>query len=177
MRNWKNESGMTLMELLVSILILALLAVAMGTGMDAAMEIYADAQFETDSAALAGILNAALEDVLMFSGNVTREGAFTNAEYGVLNGTLGVSDGKLCLGQGGAWRPLVNSGAYPDLAVADVQTVYAPPGEETTITLLDGTVAAIRRGGVFYITYQIVSTRDETKSLTVETLVRLLNEK
>ena len=167
----KRSDGMTLMELLVCILILSLLAVALGTGMDAAMEIYASAQFESDSAALAGILDTALWDVFTFSRDVHSgpEGlVFTNPDYGVQAGTVFARDGLLCLGREGRGKPLVNSGAYPNLAVTEVNARYLESG---TVTLLDGTEVS-GRGGVVCITYRIVSTTEPERYRDVEVLIR-----
>ena len=164
----KGNGGMTLMELLVSVLILALLAVAVGTGMDAAMEVYAAARFEADSGSLAGILDTALWDALSFARDVrqTPEGmVLTNPEYGIAEGQIYAREGMLCLGR----EPLVNSGAYPDLTVTDVNARYLESG---TLTLADGTEREVTRGGVVYITYRIVSTADPDRYRDVEVLVR-----
>lgn len=104
MKKLKSKSGMTLMEMMASLLILTLLVTAMGTGMDTAMNVYGDAMFESNSASLAGIVNTALSDVLRYAQDIrTKDTAngetfqdaagnalgsnvgfvFTNIEYGV----------------------------------------------------------------------------------------------
>ena len=169
----KGCHGMTLMELLVSILILSLLTVALGTGMDAAMEVYNAARFETDSAALAGILDTALWDVVTFARDVRQgpEGlVFTNTDYGIQEGAVFTREGLLYLGREGQEMPLVNSGAYPDLMVTDVNARYLDTG---ILTLLDGTQRAVTRGGIVYITYRIVSTGSPDRFQDVEMLIHV----
>ena len=180
MKPWQNEQGMTLMELLVCILILSLLVVAMGTGMDTAMKLYGEAQFETDSAMLAGILNTALEDLLADTRNVRVDGEvvrFTSEAYGIQDGSLEIAHGMLGLLRQDSWQLLVNTGIYPHLAVSRVAVRYGPPGEILELTLLDGTRVETHRGGVFYVTYRIESKDDPARCRDVELLVRQLDPK
>lgn len=110
MSKLKNNSGMTLIEMLCVLLILVVLIMGMGSTMDAGTRIYQEAIFESDSATLAGILNTAMGDILRYSrdikdnegtadrpqdGFVTSDGSylspnqvgfvFSNWEYGILD--------------------------------------------------------------------------------------------
>jgi len=67
MRKLANNSGMTLIELLAALAILVVLVMGMGATMDAGVQVYQEAIFESDSAALAGILNSSLGDILRYS--------------------------------------------------------------------------------------------------------------
>lgn len=206
MRKLRSRSGMTLVEVMVSLLILTLLVTVMGTGMETAVRVCSDSLFESHSASLAGIVNTALGDVLRYaqdirtsdSGFTDASGArisragfvFTNLEYGVQDVyffTPVAEDGS-CTGilqlkslhyvrdtDEIAVTDLVNSGAYPNLAITNFEAVYVAPGTIAEITLNDGTVVETSRGGYFYITYTIVSTIDNTKTREVETIARLLN--
>ncbi len=74
MKRKKSKGGFTLVEMLASILIMVLLVMGMGVGMDAGSRIYRDATFESDSATLAGILNSNLGDILRYSIQVRYKG-------------------------------------------------------------------------------------------------------
>lgn len=179
MKKLKSKSGMTLLEILVSLLILTLLVTAMGTGMHSAMRVYREARFESESAALAGIINTALGDILRHAEDIKADNegfAFTNVEYGVRDVNLCISEGVLSLGHSAhQTAALVNTGAYPDLMITELSAIYVAPGAEETIMLQDDTTVNTKRGGFFYVTYQIASTTDSTQTRDVETVVRLLN--
>ena len=232
MKKLKSKSGMTLMEMMASLLILTLLVTAMGTGMDTAMNVYGDAMFESNSASLAGIVNTALSDVLRHAQDVKTKNldaneffvdatgaqvpnvgfVFTNLEYGVRdayfqtkNGT-DITKGVLILrtlhtengsdedaseedtfeddasGESGSKQivevELVNPGAYINLFITNFEVTYVAPGAVSAIELNDGSTVNTKRGGYFYITYDIRSSTapdDTTKVRKVETIVRLLN--
>lgn len=180
---------MTLMEMMAALLVMVLLVMGMGTGMDAGMRVYRDSQFETDSAVLADILNTSMSDLLRYAEDVkpstaTPEGiefVFTNAEFGVLDGYFQMSEqdatGSVQLKnlRDSSAVDLVNAGAYPDLKIANLHVIYAPENE-TAITIPGETNAtSVSRGGFFYITYDILSKVDTAKSRTVETVVRQMN--
>ena len=165
MKKW--NSGMTLMELLASLLVLTLLMTAMGTSMDAALDSYQDSLFQSNSSMLIGIVNTTLGDLLRYAQDIqiSEEGiAFTNAELGVYNGRLTVSeDGTLqILDLTGRTMDLLNAGVYAGLYIRDFAAVYVPPDT-------DG-----KRGGYFEILYTIEN-GDATKVRHAETVVRVLN--
>lgn len=168
MKKLKTSSGLTLMELLASLLVLTLLVTAMGTGMDAALGSWRDSLFHTNSAALEAIVNTTLGDLLRYARDIRHEVdgvVFTNGEYGVQTGSFAVSeDGMLQLQNGntGQMIQLLNSGVYTGLKITDFQAVYVEPGR-------DG-----KRGGYFEITYTIQNS-DASKVRFAETVVRVLN--
>ena len=175
MRKLQDPSGMTLMEMLVCILILTLLVTAMGTGMESAMKIYEDSLFESESAALAEILNTAMEDVIRFGREVRADAGelrLSNPEYGLQDGTLWEAEGYVYLKSAGSQRLLVGTGIYGGLRVGDLQARYIPAGSGETLTLLDGTQIASEAGGFVYITYAVT---EGTHTRQVETVVRPLN--
>lgn len=203
MNKLKNKKGMTLMEMMVSLVILVMLVVAMGTGMDSAMQIYGDATFESNSAALADIVNTSLGDLLRYAENIRTPAAgsdfyttdgirlqnvgfvFTNKEYGVRDCYFYTGDDQAS-----------NSGEADSAYIGDLQLknlhntsainlvnsgAYPDLGiSNFKITYVvpgykavDGAPAA--RGGYFEVTYDILSLADDSKVRNVTTIVRLLN--
>lgn len=166
MKKLKQSAGLTLLELLASLLVTTLLVAAMGSGMEAALNSYRASQFATNSAALESIVNTTLGDILRHSRNVKISGndvQFTNEEYGVANGSIRAEEGRLriCDPQGNAME-LANSGVYGGLKIEDFEMVYVVPGTEGS------------RGGYFQIAYTIRSA-DESQSRESKLVVRLLN--
>lgn len=194
-KNRKN-GGFTLIEMLCALLILVFLVIGMGTGMNAGARIYRDATFEAESATLQGIVNTSLGDILRYSINIRPVTAaekqekgsdigipqatdpsiryvFTSLDYGIQDAYFyippHVSGGNKGPVQMKNLRnaipvELVNTGAYPDLVISEFEISYSPriaPGIE---------------GGYFEITYKISSETDSTKTRSVETIVRVLND-
>lgn len=169
----RKIAGFTLIEMMVTILILVILVVGMGTGMSAAVRVYQESVFESDSASLAGILNTTLGDVFRYSEKIDASGSFTaytgdpldigfvftNMEYGVRDGYL-VADGP----QSSSIRmknihnsnvvDLVNGGSYPNMKI-----------ENFSVTLADY---------VFIVRYTIKSTTSDN-SKDVVNYFRQLN--
>lgn len=163
----KSKAGMTLMEVMVSLLIMVLLVVGMGTGMDAGMRVYADAHFESSSASLAGYINTSLTDMLRYAKDIDSTGTpltFTNLEYGLRNAYLAPDTNGILYVQSkdGGFNPsaLVNSGAYSGLNI-----------QAGTFSL---TFQPDTRGGYFLAKYTIESA-DGSKTRDAETVVRLMN--
>lgn len=195
MKKLKSKAGLTLMEMMAALLVMVLLVVGMGTGMDAGMRVYRDSQFESDSAALADILNTSMGDLLRYAENVkattaTPDGIefiFTNTEYGIMDGYFQMSDQTASKGmiqlknlRGDTVTDLVNAGAYPDLSISDLHVIYvAPDATELTYTDKSGTekTTAVSRGGFFYVSYTVKSEIDTAKTRDVETVVRQMNVK
>lgn len=190
MKKLKSKSGLTLMEMMAALLVMVLLVVGMGTGMDSGMRVYRESKFETDSAALADILNTSMSDLLRYaqdikSTTVTPDGVdfvFTNHDFGVLNGYLLLSEDKTFqIKNEKDERPidLINSGAYSDdlyIKIRDIE--YISQDESgTTVPSPDGTGNPIQisRGGFFYIVYDIKSKIDTEKTREVITVVRQMN--
>lgn len=186
MKKLKSKQGMTLMEIMVSILILVLLVIGIGTGMDTGMRVYREATFEADAQSLSGMMNTALTDVLQYAENIKEvslgeEGeigfVFTNVEYGLWdvyvqtldeNGENDAGQVWLCSSKTGGKTPLVNSGAYPDLAVTMFKIEYVGPGAAE-----EG--AAGTNGGYFDVEYVLFSETDATNLHAYELTVRHLN--
>ena len=190
MKKLRNRSGHTLIELLCALMIMVFLMVGIGSVINAGVNIYSDAIFESESATLAGILNTAIGDILRYSRDVlenpgtfedssgdliVRERVafvFTNLEYGIQDAyfytpllTGGVSEGVLQMKnlRNPEIVELVNTGAYPDLVITNFLVVYTPEG-------------AGNRGGYFTVSYDIRSVNNEEYTRHVETIIRMMNE-
>lgn len=186
MRKLKSKAGFTLMEMMVSIFILVLLVSAMGTGMDSGLRIYKDAIFESNSATLSGIVNTAVGDMLRYAEDIKLvspakdiDFVFTNKEYGVADAYFYIGDGvesdlgtlylKNARDGNNDTVDLLNSGAYPELEIANFKVHYVAPGA------LDGAGGTLR-GGYFELEYDIISSKDRTKEARhVASIVRHLN--
>ena len=191
MRKLKNKAGFSLIELLCALLILVLLVMGIGTGMDAGMNIYEDATFEAESASLAGILNTSLGDILRYSQNirinndkledssgsyVVKEDVgfvFTNIEYGIQDAYFytPMKEGNVSMGvlqmknlRNANVVELVNTGAYPDLVISNFKIVFYDQSETGV------------GGGYFTVKYDIFSATDMQKVRKVEMIVRLMND-
>ena len=168
----KKHEGMTLMEVLAALLVLTLLVVAVGTSLDLLGRTEGTTRFASESDALAAVLQTTLEDVLGFGENVAG-GSFSNRSYGIVSGTLCVVEGKLCVREAEEARPLLGSGVYGDLSVADLQIQFIPPGQSGTVTRPDGSVVSDIPGGVFYVTFRIENAAGLSRDY--ETAARLVN--
>ena len=189
MKKIKKNAGFTLMELICTLLILVLLVMGIGVGMDTGSRIYRDATFEADSATLSGILNTTVGDVLRYCMVTKTEGlrnlpdgmttadlpyVYTNLEYGVrrayfnyaeLGGTSILSMVNLKTGNADAITTyLVNTGAYPELKIENFVVHYEPRKDAGV------------EGGYFSVSYEIVSKTDPTKTREVEMIVRHMND-
>ena len=187
MKKTRNNAGFTLMELLCTILILVILVMAIGVGMDTGSRIYRDATFEADSATLAGILNTTVGDVLRYAMVTSTEGmqsqmaqaginsfevpyVFTNLEYGVQRAYFTIQsypDGTSVLRminlKNSLPVDLINLGAYPELAISNFVVSYEPRR---------GTGVA---GPYFEVSYDITSAIDPSKVREVTMIVRQMN--
>ena len=191
----RAKKGFSLLEMMVALAILVFIVMGIGVGMDAGIDIYKEAIFEADSASMAGIINTNLGDILRYSSRVTVntdgnltdasgsvvrprdvEFVFTSMEYGIYdayfvvsNDPEGVNDGVLRITNLKKEKTieLVNTGAYPDLEIANFELHYYEPG-----TNADGTSG---RGGYFEATYKIVSIKDSSMTREVSTAIRLMN--
>lgn len=182
MKKLKSKAGMTLVEMLVSLLIMVALVVGMGPCMDTASKIYRDASFESDSAMLERIVNNAMGDVLRYSEQIRTESltdyagvplsgdvefVFTSYDYRIQDAYFylpvdadGSAHGILQMKnlRNGTIMDLVNSGAYPDLQLSDLTVSY----DEST--------------HIFEIAYTISSISDSSKTRDVQYVVRLMND-
>lgn len=203
MKKLRNKSGFTLVEMLAVVLILVILTMGIGKTMDAGMQIYRDATFESDSGSLAGILNTSLGDILRYSTEIrVNEGTaadptkgfqdssgtylikddvgfvFTNYEYGIRDAYFytqvladNTSKGVLQMRnlKNADIVELVNTGAYPNLAVTNFVITYVPEG---TVDNNGNTL----RGGYFEVSYRIISDSNDQLKREVKTVIRLMNQ-
>ena len=194
----RAKRGFSLLEMMVALAILVFIILGVGVGMDAGIDIYKEAIFEADSASMAGIVNSNLGDILRYSTRVTVNKndaplldangtkipvttlgfVFTSADYGIKDAYFytpvledGTSKGVLRVTnlKKDKDMELVNTGAYPDLYITNFKITYYATG---TTSIANG---GIGRGGYFEVTYDIFSTKDDTMTRSVSTVVRLMN--
>ena len=181
MRKLSGNKGMTLVEMLAAVLIIALLAAGMSAGMTSGMRVYASAAFQSGSSSLAANINTTLSDILRYSTRYTpldeENGPtflITNLEYGMENCYIECPPHDEETDRGGIiqvcyWREnqadarapkaLVNSGSYGNLRVTDF-TLNPVPASQAEY---------------FEISYRIISTDDPHASRDVKTIVRMIN--
>ncbi len=184
MKRLQSKAGFSLMELLVTMLILLLLTAGIGYSMDVGSKIYRESVFESHSALLAETLNTSLNDIL---GNSTKawvleaaekekypesvDFAFSNSDYGATNAYLAVDEGRQILKifnpDSVEEKELVNTGTYPDLEIENFQIQFYPRDTSKTGTQ--------QYGGYFTISYTIKSTNHTSLTRQVQTVVRRLN--
>lgn len=182
----RNKSGLTLMEMLVSILILTMLVVGMGTGMNTALEVYKKSNFESKSATLADTVNTAMSDVLHYALDVDTTGAngpvFTNVDNNLLKVYFCIKEpdangaGVLCLKNASKEVLLFSRGTYGSLAIKNLSVTFCQEKEDEVVTINrigeSGGTLSTAHGSFFYITYEIVDTTDTTLVRQVENIVR-----
>ena len=146
----KSRLGYTLTEAIVSVLIIALLAVAISSGLTVAMKVYKQSLFTSNSEILEDTINAALSDVLRFAdvndsdaagsgsaGSTDGSGGdavsadtvhFYNKQYTDSDeGYIAVSNGYICIFKDASdldGALLVNTGAYDDIRASHFQMTY-----------------------------------------------------
>lgn len=204
MSKLKNNSGMTLIEMLCVLLILVILIMGMGSTMDAGTRIYQEAIFESDSATLAGILNTAMGDILRYSRDielnnkvdsqghpqyfVTSDGSyllpdqvgfvFSNWEYGILDAyfhTPVYADGTS--------KGVLQMLNLRNSDVVELVNTGAYPDlviSNLVVTYVEEGAAnpsgGTLRGGYFEIEYDIFSEKHSDFKRHVETVIRLMND-
>ena len=192
MKKLTSKGGFTLIEMLATLLILVFLVLGIGTGMDSALTIYDEARFESNSAAMANIVNTSLGDILRYSENLTTPGdeeffvdssntkvpdvefVFTNYEYAVrdayfsLKNSSNTTDGILRMRnlRDGNVIELVNTGAYPDLKIGNFDITYLAKS-----TGDDGNPT----GGYFTVNYKVFSEKDSNLTKDVQYIIRCMN--
>lgn len=192
----KKKAGFTLIEMLCTLLILVLLVIGIGAGMDSGMRIYRDATFEAESATLQGIVNTSLGDILRYSVNVrettptekleqgndvgiphtsdpTKYYVFTSVDYGIQDAYFYIPPHR----SGGNKGPVQMKNMRNANTVELVNTGAYP---DLVISDFDikfsPRIAPGIEGGYFEISYTISSESDPEKSRSVETIVRLMND-
>jgi prepilin-type N-terminal cleavage/methylation domain-containing protein len=191
MKRIKSKAGFTLVEVMVTILILLMLYSGVVIAMDVGGKIYRESIFESHSSLLAESLNNHLGDILGNASEITVNDGIITDDYGkklykedvpmvFTNSSYGAQDAYLTaspvspqtlvikgLHTTDAYQ-LVNTGTYPDLAVTNFKITYHAKSNSTT----DGT----GYGGYCTIQYTIQSTNNSSLSKEVNTVVRLLND-
>jgi prepilin-type N-terminal cleavage/methylation domain-containing protein len=192
MNRLRSQGGFTLVELLVSIMVLVLLVVAMGTGMTTALRVYQESVFQSNSENLASMLNATLEDMFQYSKNIyvredtnsptfkqvkqetntltvdDAEGVdmlFSNSEYGATNAYIFVNDNSTDEDANPVQFKNVSNNK-----VKDVLNIGAYPNLGVKDLIITYT------NGVFNIEYTIYSTKDANSELKVKDAVSMLNQ-
>ena len=177
----KSNSGMTLIEMLASVIIVALLAVGMNAGMSAGLRVFSEASSEARISALSSNINTTLTDMLRYAevrevteGGTTRH-VVTNLEYGLRDAYFGVDEGVVKIyfwTKNGTLtnktKALVNSGYYY-ASSAGVNSENPPD-----FIVKDFSVTPVKdaKGAYFSINYTVVNAGDETKFRTIESAVR-----
>ncbi len=197
MKKLNNKAGFTLMEMLVSIFVLVLLVMGIGTSMDSGLQVYKTSNLNANSGILADIINTSLDDLLRYAEVQVVDSAkptydakgaegigflFTSRDFGMLGarfvlGTDGIlkmqgragEDGKLP-----AAVELVNGGSYSDLKVTEFSITYVPKGSSLEWPI-DTKKYTSTEGGFFFVDYKIENQLDKTQVRSVQTVVRLLN--
>lgn len=197
MKKLKNKAGFTLMEMLVSIFVLVLLVMGIGTSMDSGLQVYKTSNLNANSGILADIINTSLDDLLRYAEvqvvdstkpTYDAKGAegigflFTSRDFGMIGARFVLEDGILKMqgraGEDGtlpAAVELVNGGSYSDLKITQFSITYVPKGSTMTVTRTDGRVYNSTEGGFFFVDYDIQNQLDKTQVRSVQTVVRLLN--
>ncbi len=126
MRKLGKSKGFTLVEMLACILTLLLICMLCTTGMNFAMKSYQESLFESDSQMLESTLNMYISDVLRHATSIEAEEdgrvtAFTNATYGIYEGTIVASERKD--GTGGIF--LLYTGEYGSGTLVVGEEAYA----------------------------------------------------
>lgn len=152
MKKLRSGGGFTLMEVLVSMLILTFLVIGMGPGMKTAMTVYQESTFQSSSTALIGTMNATLGDVLRYAEDVEpgEDGAFTftNTDYGLQNVSLVGSNGtengvftrKEVKNSEPVYKSLLPEDSYPNMKITAFSVTYDGTGLFTVRYIIESTV-------------------------------------
>lgn len=160
MKKLRSGGGFTLIEVLVSMLILTFLVIGMGPGMKTAMTVYQESTFQSSSTALIGTMNATLGDVLRYAEDVevAADGSFTftNTDYGLQNATLNTKDNIITvIDHNGKEKPLLPEGSYPNMEITAFTAKY--------------------ENGLFTVEYTIKSTVVQNMEREASCTIALLN--
>ena len=162
-----GKAGMSLMEMMASLLILVLLVVGMNTGMTAGLRVYQNSKNVTDRAMLTSSINTKLTDILRYTEvrTVNNKTLYTNLEYGLWDVTFEAVEGKI---QINFWdktgkklvknTPLINSDTYSIFKVKD------------------DFVVSYNEDGYFDISYTLLNTGNNSSSQLIQAVVRVIND-
>ena len=178
-----GKTGMSLMEMMASLLILVLLIVGMNTGMTAGLRVYETSKITTERSMLASSINTKLTDILRYAEvrKVNDKTLYTNLEYGLWDVTFEVpqkNDSRFSANEEGKvqicfWdktgnnlvkaTPLINSSSYSNFKVTDF--ICHPPGKNP-----------VTNTQYCHISYKLLNTGDNSTSDLIEAVVRIMNE-
>lgn len=158
-RKLRSRSGMTIVETLMAVLIIALLTSTILIGTQAAMRVTYQETFVAESQSVADTINRAFSDVLRYAQNVntdddTRVTSYSNAAYGVTGGAIRVGTdttdaGHIYLAYAGEGDPenifLLSNLSYSNLKVV--------PADFTPGASLDSRFDLHYKDGVFTGSY------------------------
>lgn len=116
----RARRGMTLTEVLVSLLILSLVTVGVVAGVSASLRIYRQAVEASDAQMLASTLSTALMDELRYARDIQTNGSFTSDTFGE-GSSVEVDDGRITVGG----QNLLTDAAYAGLRVNTADVAYA----------------------------------------------------
>lgn len=133
-------SGMTILEMLVSMLIVVMVFVAVSTGISVGQRVFFDSTKTSQSQILMESLIAAVEGDLRYAtdvSTVSNEIQFTNAERDFRDATLKYADGKLVASTASGIYDLVPEPTYT-VEVADFTATQTGDTINMTIELSNG---------------------------------------
>ena len=166
-----GKAGMSLMEMMASLLILVLLVVGMNTGMTAGLRVYQNSKNVTERAMLTSSINTKLTDILRYTEvrTVNNKTLYTNLEYGLWDVTFEAVEGKIqiCFHDKNGNRlkkttPLINYDDDSNFKVTNFELKYVDKNE-------------VFNGGYCQIHYNLQNTGDGSSSDLIEAVVRVLN--
>lgn len=148
MKKLLSRKGFTLVETLVTLLIVTLLTGAITVGITTAVGVHGDVLFASQSDLLASALNTAIGDVLHFATDVSGETdpSFQNPAYGLdgESGQFDIIDGRLYLSNalladgGRDHLLLVGDGMYTNLYIENFDITYSDSRFDGSYTITDG---------------------------------------
>lgn len=176
----RGHAGMTLVETLAAVVMIALLTGVVAAGVTAAVHIRTQSAFASESQLVSDTINAALSDVLRYADDVETDGsgnvtAYTNAGYGVRGGTL-------CVGTGDGDRGMIylnNSGSSGSILLLSGPSysglLVVPDAFDPTADSVGAAFDLRYSGGVFSGSYRLYDPVSGLLSDTVEFTFRALN--
>ncbi len=147
----RSSKGMTLTELLVALMIVALIGVALTTGVNSAVKVYRDSTRLYEAETLCGTILTSLEDEFRFGRDIRRQTTGSDTEVLFDSQTFGNdvkvlvdAEGKITIGPAeGSSLPLLNSKAYTSgLKVLKEKCRIDYSGGKVTVKIAVGSEAA-----------------------------------
>ncbi len=140
----RSSQGMTLTELLVALMIVALIGVALTTGVNSAVNVYRDSTRLYEAETLCGTILTSLEDEFRFGRDIRKDGETVRFDSQIFGNDVEVlvdDEGKITIGQEGSSFQLLNDKAYTSgLKVLESKIDYS--GGQVTVTIAVGSGTA-----------------------------------